>query len=272
MATVTDVDANAARGRGHTALELDATRLPTAVTPLVVLVAAAVAGASALGYAALVAILGIGGLVLVLGWPRLLDAPAPTEVRIVLLVGVLLQTVTMAATKAPRLTWMPLAVAIGVVGALVQQLAQAHRGGRVTAGAAASVSALAVLASGLAMAPLADRPLGPRFLLVAMAGIAAGALAELSGRHRRIRGAAVLVVLVAGALGSWLTAALFADGVKAMTAIGLGMLVASLSYSMRHVLGALTGREAPWGQAALVVASVLVPGVCLLALGQMAGV
>lgn len=273
MATVSDVDPRAAGPRRHTVLELDATRLPPAVAPAVVLGAAVVTAGAYLGYAALVAVLALAGLVLVAGWPRLLDVPSPTGVRVVVAVGAALQAAAMWLTAGPaRLAWMPLALAIGVVGVLLQQLGRSGGGGRVTAAVAASASALAVLASGLAMAPLADTPSGPRFVLVAMAGLAAGAVAELSGRHRRVRGAAVLVVLVVGALGSWLAAVALGGPVKALTAVGLGMLVASLSYSMRHVLGSLGGREAPWGQAALVSASILLPGVCVLALGRMAGV
>lgn len=273
MGSVTDADSQVSRARRHTVFELDATRQPLPVAPLTVLGAALVAAGAVLGYAAFVAVLGLGGLVLAAGWARLLDTPSRAGVSVAVAIGALLQAAAMWLTSAPvRLRWMPLALAIGVIGGLVQQLGRVDGRGRVTAGVAGSASALTLLASGMTMAPLADTASGPRFVLVAMAGLAAGAVAELSGRHRRVRAAAVFVVIVAGAVGSWLASVVTASGFAAMTTIGLGMLVASLSYSMRHVLGTLTGREDRWGQAALVSASVLLPGVCVLALGRMAGV
>ena len=51
-----------------------------------------------------------------------------------------------------------------------------------------------------------------------------------------------------------------------LTAVGLGMFVASVSYSLRHVLGALPDRDPVSAQAASAAASVLLPGVIVLAM------
>lgn len=251
--------------------EQDAMRLPGLVVPFTVAAAAVVSVGVAIGYAGSVAVLGALGLVLAWGWPGLLDAPSRRGVRAVLAAGVLLQAGTLAATSASdQLRWLPVAVAIGVIGAFVQQLLRTDGRARMTAGVAATASGLAVVASGATLVPLSGRAFGPPLVLVAMAALVAGAVVSLVERTPRLRSFAVVFVLVVGAATAWVVAALV--GIKVLTAIGLGMFVASLSYSLRHILAALPDREPVAAQAASAVASVLLPGVVVYALGVLAGV
>ena len=95
-------------------------------------------------------------------------------------------------------------------------------------------------------------------------------IAELSGRIRAIGAKAVFVVMVVGGLVGFLAAQLI--GVSGSAGVGLGMLLASFSYSARRIFGAVPGAREAAGQIALGVGTVLVPGVLLLALGSLARV
>ena len=92
----------------------------------------------------------------------------------------------------------------------------------------------------------------------------------MSGRIRAIGAKAVFVVMVVGGLVGFLAAQLI--GVSGSAGVGLGMLLASFSYSARRIFGAVPGAREAAGQIALGVGTVLVPGVLLLALGSLARV
>ena len=251
--------------------EQDATVLPGLIVPVTVVLAGLVALGAGTGYAGSVLVFGALALVLAGGWARLLDAPTPNGVRAVLVVGALLFTGTLAATDGPQqLRWLPVTVAIGIIGAFLQQLLRTDGRARLTFGVAATSSGLATLASGATLVPLSTRPLGPGLVYVAMGAVAVGAVAGLTSRWPRIGALAVLVVLVAGGVAAAVLAALL--GMRMLTAVGLGMFVASLSYSVRHILGALPNRDPVPAQAASAAASVLLPGVVVLAMGALAGV
>ena len=135
---------------------------------------------------------------------------------------------------------------------------------------AVAMTGLACVASGAAIVPLTLTDPGQRFLLVGLCGLAAGVIAELSGRIRAIGAKAVFVVMVVGGLVGFLAAQLI--GVSGSAGVGLGMLLASFSYSARRIFGAVPGAREAAGQIALGVGTVLVPGVLLLALGSLARV
>ncbi|MGV1007140.1 MAG: hypothetical protein ACOYBY_00840 [Dermatophilaceae bacterium] len=269
MTTADPSDPLASRARPYA--ERDATLLPPFVVPLTVLLAGLVALGAGVGYAASVIVFGLGALVLAWGWARLLDAPTPRGVRAVLVVGALLVGGALALTDGPqRLRWLPVAVAVGIIGGFLQQLLRDDGRDRLTFGVSVTASGLATMASGASIAPLATHALGPNLVHVAMGALAAGALAGLSSRWPRVGALAVLVVLVAGAVAGGLIAAVV--GMRILGAVGLGMFVASVSYSVRLVLGALPDRDPLSAQAASAAASVLLPGVIVLAMAALAGV
>jgi len=251
--------------------EQDATVLPGLVVPLTVVLAGLVALGVGLGYAVSVLVFGLLALVLAWGWALLLDAPTPRGAQAMVVLGALLITGTLAATDGPqRLRWLPVTVAIGIIGGFLQQLLRGDGRARLTFGVAVTSSSLAIMASGATIVPLSTRPLGPGLVYVAMAALAVGAVAGLSSRWPRLGARAVLVVLVVGGVAAAVVAA-FVE-MRMLTAIGLGMFVASLSYSVRHILGALPDRDPVPAQAASAAASVLLPGVVVLAMGALAGV
>ncbi len=78
-----------------------------------------------------------------------------------------------------------------------------------------------------------------------------------------------LVVMVGGLAGFFGAQSV---GVSGSAGVGLGMLLASFSYSARRIFGAVPGARETAGQIALGVGTVLVPGVLVLALGALARV
>ncbi len=248
---------------------VDSTRLPLLVTWSVLVTSAIVAVAAVGGYGVSAVALGLLALVLAVGWPVLVGAPSQPGVQAVLAVGGLGVAVTVARTTGPqRLLWVPVAVAGAVMLGFLQQVMRPPLRPRLTEGAAAVAAALAAVASGAALVPVTLRPHGDHFIVVGMIGLGAGAIAELSGRHPRIRALAVIPATAAGGLAGGLVAAPL--GLLTTVGIGLGMLLASFSHTARRVIGAVPGCHQRIAQVALAVASVLLCGVLVLALASLA--
>ncbi len=256
------------RARRHT--EPDPTALPVLVLPATVLFAGVVAVAASVGYALSVVAFAVLALALAAGWASLLGAATPAGIRPALVVGAGLVAGALALTDgSQRLRWLPVIVAAGVIGAFVQQLLRRGGRGRLTRGVSATSSGLATMASGAALVPLALRPLGGELVSVAMAALVAGALASLAARVPRLRRMTAFVVLGAG-----LAAALAVAAVVALPLAGaavVGVLVAGLSAVVRRVLAALPERELVASQLSCAAASVLLPGVVVLAVAVLAG-
>lgn len=248
---------------------VDSTRLPLLVTAVVLLTCAIVAVAALLGYAASAAALALLAIAMVVGWPVLVGAPSQPGVRVVLLGGGLAVAATVGWTSGPqRLLWVPVAVAVSVLLGFLQQLMRPPSRPRLTEGVAAVASALAAVASGAALVPVTLRPHGPEFIVVGMIGLAAGAVVELVGRHRRVGVLAVVPATLAGGLAGALVASPF--GLPVTVGIGLGMLLASFSHTTRRVIGAVPGCHERVAQVALGVISVLLCGVLVLSLAALA--
>lgn len=249
---------------------VDSTRLPCVVTVAVLVTAAALTVAVRLSDGGYVAVVAVAGVLLAWGWPLLLDAPNPVGAGVVLMVSA--AALAVAALVSPlgeSLRWLPFAVCVGMMAAFLQQVPRGAIRPRLVDGLAITMTGIAAVASGMAMSPLAGPVRGAAFVGVGLAGVAAGAVAELLGRVRRVGALAVFPVMLAGALvGVW-TASL--SGFTVSAGLGLGMLTASFSYSVRRIFGAVSGIGEVGGQIALGVGSVLLPGVLILALGSLAG-
>ena len=255
--------------RAGSVFAVDSTRLPwgvTAVTLATCLALSAAAGFGRSAYAVLVLAL---GLVMALGWPVLLGMPHEGSGRIsVAAAAVALAAAVLIPSGEQPLRWLPLALGVTMMVTFVTLAPGGRLRPDLVESAAGGLAGGVVVASGMALAPTADRGRGTDFVVVALAALAAGALAELSGR--RIGALAVLPVMVAGAVVGWLVAGVV--GVNAIAALGLGMLLASFSYSARRMFGAVPGVREGFGQAALGIASVLLPGILVVALAQLAGI
>ena len=250
---------------------VDSTRLPLPVAASALVTTAALAATALAGPGLLAGLLAVLALIVALGWPLLTGAAGLVQVQTGIAVGGLLVAGTVGLTTGPhRLIWLPVAVAIGMIVTYFLQLLRSDDRHGLTEAMAVAMTGLACVASGAAIVPLTLTDPGQRFLLVGLCGLAAGVIAELSGRIRAIGAKAVFVVMVVGGLVGFLAAQLI--GVSGSAGVGLGMLLASLSYSARRIFGAVPGAREAAGQIALGVGTVLVPGVLLLALGSLARV
>lgn len=256
--------------RAGSVFAVDSTRLPwgvTAVTLASCLALAAAAGFGRSAYAVLVLAL---GLAMALGWPVLLGMPHEASARLtVATAAVALGAAILIPSGDQPLRWLPLALGVSMMVTFVMLVPGGRLRPHLVESASGALAGGVVIASGIALAPTADRGRGTDFVVVALAALAAGALAELTGRHPRVGALALLPVMVAGALVGWLVARVV--GVNAVAALGLGMLLASFSYSVRRMFGAVPGVREGFGQAALGIASVLLPGILVVALAQLAG-
>jgi len=274
MSVVSDPSAATGHRRGPLAGrfgEVDSTRLPGLVTVAALTTTAALAASSLAGPGLLSGLLAVLALIIALGWPILCAPPALVQVQLGLAVGGVFVAGTVGLTTGShRLVWLPVAVAIGMLVSFFLQLLRSDDRHGVTEAMSVVATGLACIGSGAALVPLVLTEAGVRFVLLGLAGLAAGVLGELTGRLPRVGAKAVFIVMLAGGIGGWLAAVLL--GVSGSAGIGAGMLLASFSYSARRIFGAVPGaREAP-GQVALGVGTVLLPSVLLLALGAVAKV
>ncbi len=250
---------------------VDSTRLPLPVAASALVTTAALAATALAGPGLLAGLLAVLALIVALGWPLLTGAAGLVQVQTGIAVGGLLVAGTVGLTTGPhRLIWLPVAVAIGMIVTYFLQLLRSDDRHGLTEAMAVAMSGLACVASGASIVPLTLSEPGVNFLLVGLAGLGAGVVAEMSGRVRRIGAKAVFLVMLAGALAGWAAAGWL--GLSGSAGVGLGMLLASFSYSARRIFGAVPGAREAAGQVALGVGTVLLPGVLVLALGSIAHV
>jgi hypothetical protein len=233
--------------------------------PLVVVATiafAALVGLTAYASPSFVALaVALGGIVLAWGWPVLLSLPSPRGTAGVLAVGTVAMAGTVLATRAdPYLEWVPAAMAGSVLVAFLHQLMRRDGRPRLTESVAASVTGLAVISSGVAMAPLPHVLTGDSALAAAMAGLGAGAVADpLIGIHR-LRQWALFVAMILGG-GAGLAVALVAGHPEVAPAVLLGLMAAAVSHASRRVLAVLPAAASPRAQLATAAGSSLVVGV-----------
>ena len=242
-------------------MSVDSTKLPVGVTATTIATCLALGATAFFGsilYAGLVLALSV---VLALGWPTLLNLPHASGCRIAVIGGAAALTAAVVIPQGDQpLRWLPLALAAGMMLAFVTLVPGGRLSPQLVEAAAGAMGGITVAASGIALAPTVGRARGAEFV----------AVAELSGRHPKIGALAVFPVMVTGGLVGWLIAHLV--GVNGMSGLGLGMLMASFSYSLRRMFGAVIGVYEGFGQVALAIASVLLPGILVVALAQLSGI
>jgi len=250
---------------------VDSTRLPLPVTAAAMVTTIALAATALAGPGFLAALLAVLALIVALGWPLLSGSAGLVQVQSGMAVGGLLVAGTVGLTTGShRLVWLPVAVALGMLLTYFLQLLRSDDRHGLTEAMTVAMTGLACVASGAAIVPLTLTEPGLRFLLVGLFGMGAGLIAELSGRVRAIGAKAIFLVVMVGGLAGFFGAQ--SVGVSGSAGVGLGMLLASFSYSARRIFGAVPGARETAGQIALGVGTVLVPGVLVLALGALARV
>ena len=259
-----------ARGVGRFG-ELDSTRVRGPVTVAAILTAVLVGLAVAAGPTATAILLAAAALLLAVGWPVLTAPRRVVEQRTVIAATGLSCALTVAGTAGPhRLVWLPVVVAVGMIGAFFLLLLTPGGRESLTEGMSGALWGIVVLASGACYVPLALAPAGPRHVGVAVVAVVVGALVEVLGRIPRLARWVILLAMALGGVAGWIAAAML--GQPPTAGLGLGMLVASLSVSARRVFGALKGTRTTLGAVTVGSCSVLLLGVVVLALGSLGGI
>jgi hypothetical protein len=151
-------------------------------------------------------------------------------------------------------------MAVAVIAAFLHQLMRRDGRPRLTESVAATISGLAVIASGVALAPLPHVLGGDDALAAAMAGLGLGALADPLIGVRRVRQWALFVAMVLGGAAG-LTVALLAGSHSTAPAALLGLMAAAVSHASRRVLAVLPAAASHRAQLAMAASSSLIVGV-----------
>jgi hypothetical protein len=233
--------------------------------PLVVVATvafAALVGLTAYASPGFVAVaVALAGFVLAWGWPVLLSLPSPRGTTGVLALGTVLLTGTALLTRAdPYLEWVPAAMAVGVIAVFLHQLMRRDGRPRLTESVAATVSGLAVISSGVALAPLPHVLAGDNALAATMAGLGLGALADPLIGVRRLRQWALFVAMVLGGAAGLVVAVLAGSPATGAAAL-LGLMAAAVSHASRRVLAVLPAAASHRAQLAMAASSSLLVGV-----------
>jgi hypothetical protein len=203
----------------------------------------------------------LGGVVLAWGWPILLSLPSPRGTSTVLVIGTAAMAGTILLTRTdPYLEWVPVAMAGGVLVAFLHQLLRRDGRPRLTESIVASIAGLAVISSGVALAPLPHVLEGDHALAAAMAGLAAGALADPLIGVRRLRQWALFVSMLLGGAAGFAVAVVAGHPDTAPAAL-LGLMAAAVSHASRRVLAVLPAASSQRAQLTIAASSSLIIGV-----------
>lgn len=185
------------------------------------------------------------------GWPDLLDLPSPRGTRTVVALAGAGCAVAVAATRdEPRLRWLALAVALGVLAEFVHQLARRDARPRLVESVTGAVTGIAVLASLSALVALPDTAVTATGVVVWGGGVVvalAGVLLPWPGRL------SYPVGLVAGALVAGLLGGVF-DEETVVVGLVTGALSAATALMLHRMLAVLPAAARAPGWVALAVA------------------
>ncbi|KQX61602.1 hypothetical protein [Angustibacter sp. Root456] len=185
------------------------------------------------------------------GWPDLLDLPSPRGTRaVVALAGAGCALAVAATPDEPRLRWLALAVALGVLAEFVHQLARRDARPRLVESVTGSVMGIAVLASLSALVALPATAVSATGVVVWGAGVVtalAGVLLPWPGRL------SYPVAVVCGGLVAALLGGLFA---QETVVVGLltGLVCATTALVLHRMLAVLPASARAPGWVALAVA------------------
>jgi hypothetical protein len=203
----------------------------------------------------------LAGLVLAWGWPQLLSLPSPRGTSTVLAVGTVLMTAAVLLTdEAPYLQWMPAAMAVSVIVAFLHQLMRRDGRPRLAESVSASVTGLAVISAGIALAPVPEVLHGDHALAAAMAGLGVGVLADPLIKVPLVRQWALFVSMVIGGLAGMLVSVV-AGHPRLWPAALLGLFAAAVSHAARRVMAVLPATAMARAQLAVGASSSLLVGV-----------
>lgn len=240
---------------------------PLAVVATVAL--SALIALSGFAYPVLVALaVGLGGLVLAWGWPRLLASPSPRGSTAVLAFGTLACVSAVALTPTdPFLRWMPAALAVSLIAAFLHQLVRRDGRPRLTESVAITAAGLAVVSSGAAYIALPRTLAGEGPLAAAMAALGLSALADTLVTSQRLRPWALTIAMGLG--GAAAAAVGIVHGRPSLApAVLLGVLMAAVAHATRRILAVLPPMVSARSQLVSGATSVLLAGVVAYVLAR----
>lgn len=233
--------------------------VPVGLTLGVVAVALLIAVAAAAPPLFLTLVLGLCVGIVAWGWAGTLGLPTPRGTVGVIVVGGLALVISVAARESvPWLGWVPAALAISMVAAFIHQLFRRDGRPRVVESVSSVVLALALIACGVLLVPLARTPEGFALILGALAAAAASAVSDLAGRSDAVRPFLTPLALLAGGGAASLVAVLLNGPVT--TWLVLGVASAALSHALRSILVPLPSSTHPRPRLVTATVSVLVVG------------
>ncbi len=198
-------------------------------------------------------------VVLAWGWAGALGLPAPRGSLVVVLLGSLAIVAAVAARdEAPWLMWVPAALSIAMIVAFGHQLVRVDGRPRLTESVSSVVLALALVACGALLVPVAHTGEGRALVVAAVAAAAASALTDLLGRRPEMH--PWLTALAMGAGGAVAVVVALVMQVPWTTWLLVGVLAGALSHAVRTVMSPLPTLALTRPRLVAAVASVLVVG------------
>lgn len=223
--------------------------------------AAVLALAAWVGPELLAAVVVVAGLVLAWGWAGSLALPSPRGTAAVVGVGALVTGVAVGARPGdPGVTWLPAALSVAVLAALLHQLLRRDGRPRLVESLAGATMGLAVVGCGALLVPVAYRDPGPVVVAATLAATALSAVVDVAGRWAPLRPWLVPGAMIAGGAAAVLVGAGASVAVPATTALLLGVASGVVGHAVRVVLSVLPTMAHARPRLVVVVASTLVPG------------
>ncbi len=184
-------------------------------------------------------------VVLAWGWPALLDLPSPRgTTSVVALSGALSAVAVSRADAEPRLQWLALALAGGVVAEFVHQLLRRDGRPRLVEAVSGTTAGVVVLGSSAAVLALPATPAGAAGVLTWAAAVTAALVLTVLPLPGRL---ALPLGVVLGALLGGLLGGLLADG-TIVSGLLCGGVAAAIALMVHRLLVPLptAGRAPGW--------------------------
>lgn len=185
------------------------------------------------------------GLVVAWGWPGALGLPSRVGTSVVVALGAVLLVGSvvpgLVRLRGPEggLGWLPAAVSLSFLLAFAHQLVRRDGRPRVVESVSSVVLALAVVAAGSLLVPLAGTQVGTDLVVSALAAAAASAVADITGRWMASRAWLTPLSMVAGGGAAVGAAVLVGADVAWTTCLLLGVAVGVTSQAARALLAVL---------------------------------
>lgn len=225
----------------------------------VVVSALVLAGSAASGLRVLeIAVVVLAGLVVSVGWPRLVGSPTPAGSSVVLAVTTLaLGASLLAKGEEPHLEHVPAAVAAGIIAMCLHPLVQESARAELARGLAGTALGILVISCGAVLTSTVPHGASP----VAIAGIAlaVAALVDLLTERARLVAWMLPIGMLVGGVAAVAAHWILDSEIEPWAAL-VGVLGAGVALSLRRALSQQPAVEEVLGGVASGVASVLVVG------------